>query len=71
LELLKMGVNVAAVFQGGIPTSYQGFECVVGDGSDLRFLDKPDASGRGKIIALLSRGKGKKDESGFVIQDHK
>lgn len=71
LELLKMGVNVAAVFQGSIPTVYQGFECVVGDGSDLRFLDKPDASGRGKIIALLSRGKGKKDESGFVIQDHK
>ena len=70
LRLLNVGVNVAAVFQDTIPESYYGYECVVGDKSDLRFLDKPSDSGHGKIIALVSRGKGKKDTSGFVIHDH-
>lgn len=70
LELLSVGVNVAAVFQDTIPESYYGYECVVGDKSDLRFLDKPSDSGHGKIIALVSRGRGKKDTSGFVIHDH-
>lgn len=70
LELLGCGVNVAVVFHEKIPKSYFGFECVVGDQSDLRFNDKPDENGDGKIIALVSRGRGKKDKSGFVVYDH-
>jgi hypothetical protein len=60
--VLANGGNVAMVFNE-IPTSYNGFEVVNGDESDLRFLDK-----KGVIVGLKAKGKGRQDTSGFVIQ---
>jgi hypothetical protein len=64
LAVLAAGGNVAAVFSSpNYPQTWNGFEVVDGDKSDLRFLDK-----RGAVVALYAKGKGKKDASGFVIQ---
>lgn len=60
--VLANGGNVAMVFDE-IPSTYNGFEVVNGDESDLRFLDK-----KGVIVGLKAKGKGKKDTSGFVIK---
>jgi len=59
--VLSMGGNVAMVFNK-IPTSYKGYEVINGDETDLRFLDK-----KGVIVGLKAKGKGKKDQTGFVI----
>lgn len=59
------GLNVAAVFRKILPSRYTldvSREVINGDESDLRFLDP-----RGVIVGLKSKGKGKKDTSGFVI----
>ena len=62
LEVLKMGGNVAAVFDSPIET-YQSYTVVDGDKNDLRFLDDKNV-----IVGLKAKGKARKDESGFVIQ---
>ena len=54
--------NIAAVFAGSLPKSYLGKPVVNGDDTDLRFLDP-----QGVIVGLVAKGKGKKDNSGFVI----
>lgn len=59
--IAAMGGNVAAVFDA-LPGVYIGRTVVSGDETDLRFLDSP-----GVIVGLKAKGKGKKDESGFVI----
>jgi hypothetical protein len=60
--VLANGGNVAMVFDE-IPSTYNGFEVVNGDESDLRFLDK-----KGVIVGLKAKGKALKDTSGFVIK---
>lgn len=60
--LSKLGVNVAAVFRGSLPQSFNDVDVVNGDDTDLRFLD-----GDNKIVGLVEKGLAKKDESGFVI----
>lgn len=60
--ILSMGGNVAVVFDK-LPKTYLGKEVVNGDDTDLRFLDK-----KGVVIGLKAKGKGKKDESGFVVR---
>jgi hypothetical protein len=60
--ILSMGGNVAVVFDE-LPKTYLGKEVVNGDETDLRFLDK-----KGVVIGLKAKGKGKKDESGFVVR---
>lgn len=62
VEVLDRGGNVAVVFKER-PQTFEGYEVVDGDKSDLRFLDK-----RGVIVGLSPKGKGKKDTSGFVVQ---
>jgi hypothetical protein len=62
LEIMEKGGNVAAVFKE-IPKTWKGKPCFNGDDSDLRFLDPKNV-----IVALKSKGKAKKDTSGFVIQ---
>ena len=57
-----LGVNIAAVFRGSLPKSYNGNEVIDGDETDLRFLD-----GKNKIVGLVEKGLAKKDETGFVI----
>jgi hypothetical protein len=66
VEALSHGVNVAVVFDNRkgepLPATWEGFNVVSGDESDLRFLDK----GKGVVIGLYAKGRAKKDTSGFV-----
>ncbi len=59
--IVSMGGNIAAVFSK-LPETYLGKRVVNGDETDLRFADPA-----GVIVGLIAKGKGKKDESGFVI----
>jgi hypothetical protein len=60
-EAMANGMNVAAVFRKTLPSTFKGRPVINGDESDLRFLD-----GKGVIVGLKAKGKGKKDLSGFV-----
>lgn len=61
--ILASGGNVAAVFRGALPQTWQGKKVVSGDESDLRFKDP-----KGVIVGLVQKGKAKKDQSGFVLE---
>lgn len=67
---LHNGVNVAVVFDTPkgrpLPETWNGFTVLDGDETDLRFLDKR-REGRGYVIGLHAKGRGKKDSSGFVV----
>ena len=60
---LKSGGNVAVVFRGKLPKTWNGFDVIDGDESDLRMLD-----GTGKVVGLVEKGLAKKDETGFVVE---
>lgn len=62
IDVLRMGGNVAVVFNGAFPSVWNGYPVVSGDENDLRFLDP-----KGCVIALKAKGKAKKDVSGFVV----
>lgn len=62
-SFLKSGGNVAAVFRGKRPKTWNGFKVVDGDSSDARFLDP-----KGCVVGLTEKGLAKKDETGFVIE---
>ena len=62
LQVLQAGGNVAAVFSGGLPKTWKGYNVIDGDESDLRFNDAKNV-----VVGLKAKGKGKKDTSGFVI----
>ena len=61
-ELLKLGANVSAVFNGPAPFTYCGAPVVDGDKSDLVMLYN-----KGAVLALKAKGDAKKDKTGFVI----
>jgi hypothetical protein len=61
--IMSMGGNVAMVFENKLPTTYKGKKVINGDENDLRFLDPSNC-----IVGLVAKGKGKKDDSGFVIR---
>jgi len=61
--ILGQGGNVAIVFRGELPKTWNGFEVIDGDDSDLRFLDK-----KGVVVGLVEKGLAKKDKSGFVVE---
>jgi hypothetical protein len=63
--VMSMGGNVAVVFDK-LPETYLGKSVIDGDASDLRFLDP-----KGVVVGLKAKGKGKKDDSGFVIKLNK
>lgn len=66
LELLEKGVNVAVVFRGGLPASWNGYQVIDGDEHDLRFLDPQGV--KGVVVGLSPKGlKAKHDKSGFVL----
>lgn len=62
---VRSGMNIATVFKKDLPSifSLEGveFDVVNGDDTDLRFLDPSPV-----IVGLKSKGRGKKDTSGFV-----
>lgn len=62
-SFLKAGGNVAVVFRGSLPATWQGFPVIDGDKTDLRFLDRP-----GAVIGLVEKGMAKRDETGFVVE---
>jgi hypothetical protein len=65
LELLAQGHNVAIVFAGKRPASWQGFETIDGDKHDLRHLDPRG----GFVVALSPKGRiAKRDKTGFVVR---
>jgi hypothetical protein len=61
-EELDGGRNVAVVFDK-VPTTWNGWNVIDGDETDLRFLDPV-----GVIVGLKAKGKAKKDTSGFVVR---
>lgn len=64
LEVLKTGGNVAAVFKNNLPQTFEGFEVINGDTSDLRYFDPVNV-----VVGLLAKGPAKKDLTGFVINN--
>lgn len=60
--IVSMGGNVAVVFDQ-LPETYLGKPVIDGDETDLRFLDP-----KGVIVGLKAKGKGKRDNSGFVVK---
>jgi hypothetical protein len=65
-SLLARGVNVAAIFDHGLPETYLGHPVIDGDKHDLRFLDP-----KGVVVGLSPKGhKAKRDASGFVIRNY-
>lgn len=61
LQLLKEGVNVAAVFNQ-LPETWNGYKVINGDETDLRYFDPV-----GVVVGLKAKGQAKKDKSNFVI----
>ena len=68
ITALNNGINVASVFKSYIPKTYYingvKYKVIDGDLDDLRFKDI-----KGVIIGLIAKGKAKKDNTGFVIQN--
>jgi hypothetical protein len=64
---LSMGRNVTVVFstkkKDALPESWNGYQVIDADLSDLRFLD-----GSPVICGLRAKGYGKKDDSGFIVK---
>ena len=65
-DVIKSGMNAAAVFRNRLPASFKGVPVVDGDQHDLRFLDE-----KGVIVGLKAKGKAIYDETGFVIDTGK
>lgn len=61
LEAFKMGFNIAVVFKS-VPNMWESMPTYTGDYDDLRFLDP-----KGVVVALIPKGKAKRDVSGFVV----
>jgi hypothetical protein len=72
VDKMPIGISVAMVFSTkkgeALPLEYGGRIVIDGDETDARFLDPIFKSGKGTIVGLRSKGSGKKDTSGFVIQ---
>ena len=63
-SILKNDKNIAVVFKDSIPERFMNHPVINRDNTDLRFLDP-----KGFIIGLSAKGKAKKDNTGFVIQN--
>ncbi len=63
LIALEHGINVAVVFNGELPATWNGRPVVNGDESDLRFLDP-----QGVIVGLKAKGTARKMDTGGFIQ---
>jgi hypothetical protein len=60
-KAIAAGMNVAVVFRE-LPETYMGLPVISGDEDDLRFLDPPN-----HIVGLKTKGRARKDASGFVV----
>lgn len=64
LDVLNMGGNVAVVFKDKLPEEWNGFRVINGDETDLRYFDPMNV-----VVGLIAKGKAKKDNSGFVVNN--
>ena len=62
--IIKSRTSCAVVFKSFIPETFEGFQIINGDQTDLRFLDP-----QGFIIGLSAKGQAKKDTTGFVVNN--
>ena len=62
----KVSNNIAVVFRDVLPKVFKGLKVIDGYTHDMRFLDKSPV-----VVGLVAMGKGKKDTSGFVINNKK
>lgn len=61
-QIIESGKNVAVVFRSSIPKTWMGHRVINGELTDLRFMDE-----KGVIVALVAKGKARKDTTGFVV----
>ena len=64
-EAMNLGINIAAVFSNELPKTYKGVKVIDGDKSDLEMIKFKNI-----ILGLKAKGKARKDESGFVINNY-
>lgn len=65
-KALKTDHNVAVVFRDKeLPATFKGRKVIDGDKTDLRFLDPKKV-----VVGLYAKGKARKDNSGFVIDNN-
>ena len=62
----KVSNNIAVVFRDVLPKVFKGLKVIDGDTHDMRFLDETQV-----VVGLIAKGQGKKDTSGFVIDNKK
>jgi len=62
----KVSNNIAVVFRDALPKMFKGLKVIDGDKHDMRFLDETQV-----VVGLIAKGQGKKDTSGFVINNKK
>mgnify|MGYP003119014123 FL=1 len=60
----KVSNNIAVVFRDVLPKVFKGLKVIDGDKHDMRFLDDTQV-----VVGLIAKGQGKKDTSGFVIDN--
>jgi hypothetical protein len=61
-KVLKLGGNVAVVFSDQLPETWNGYQVINGDETDLRYFDPVNV-----VVGLKAKGDAKKDVSGFVV----
>lgn len=66
-RVLRFGGNVTVVFRRRpLPAEWEGYPVFDGDVTDLRFLDPLN-----HVIGLTAKGRGRRDTSGFVVDDER
>ena len=65
-KAIEKNMRIAVVFKDkyNLPNEFMGLNVVNGDNSDIRHLDD-----NGVIVALYAKGKAKKDNTGFVVNN--
>jgi hypothetical protein len=65
-KAIQKNMRIAVVFKdkNNLPNEFMGLSVVNGDNSDIRHLDN-----QGVIVALYAKGKAKKDNTGFVVNN--
>lgn len=66
-KAINLGYNIAVVFSdSNLPSQFEGLPVIVGDESDLRFLDYKLEPAQA-IVGLYAKGRAKKSIGGFVV----
>ena len=65
-KAIEKNMRIAVVFRNkdNLPNEFMGLSVVNGDNSDIRHLDPDNV-----IVALYAKGKAKKDNTGFVVNN--